>query len=93
MSTIHKGFERNSIPSADTALRIAKSLNVSLEYLLDMTETSNTTAIDGPDIQQAIRMYRKYNTMLQQLEFLSQKECGVISQLIDTFADFHQRAE
>ena len=34
--TIHKAIERDSIPSADTALKISKALNVSLEYLLDM---------------------------------------------------------
>ncbi len=32
-STIIKGIKRNSTPSADIAVRIAKFLNVSVEYL------------------------------------------------------------
>ena len=85
--TIHKGIERDSIPSADTALKIARALNVSLEYLLDMTENENSLhAQDAADIQQATKMYRKYNTILNQLELLSQKERTAVTQLVDTLA-------
>ena len=83
--TIHKGIERDSVPSADTALRIAKALNVSLEYLLDMSE--NDTAIataEFADNQKAIKLYRKYNTLLNQLERLPQKELSAVMQLVNT---------
>lgn len=33
-STVYSWFERNTIPAADTALKIADFLNVSLEYLV-----------------------------------------------------------
>ena len=33
-STVYSWFERDTIPAADTALRIADFLNVSLEYLV-----------------------------------------------------------
>ncbi|MBQ3825821.1 MAG: helix-turn-helix transcriptional regulator [Spirochaetaceae bacterium] len=33
-SSIHNGSERNSIPSADVALRIAETLETSIEYLV-----------------------------------------------------------
>lgn len=32
------GIKRNSVPAADTALKVARFLGVSLDYLLDMTE-------------------------------------------------------
>ena len=40
-TTIHKAIERDSVPSADTALKIAKTLHVSLEYLLDIPKDNN----------------------------------------------------
>lgn len=33
-STVYSWFERNTVPAADTALKIADFLNVSLEYLI-----------------------------------------------------------
>lgn len=32
------GIKRNSVPAADTALKVSRFLGVSLDYLLDMTE-------------------------------------------------------
>lgn len=41
-SGIGLGLERDSMPGADTALSIAKVLNVSIEYLLYGTSTSDS---------------------------------------------------
>lgn len=38
------GIKRNSIPAADTALKTARFLGVSLDYLLDMTEEKEQNA-------------------------------------------------
>lgn len=87
--TIHKAIERDSVPSADTALKIAKALNVSLEFLLDMTNDANASETDSAnsaETQRATELYRKYNTILNQLENLSQKERFAVSQLVDTLA-------
>lgn len=87
MSTIHKGMERDSIPSADTAVRIAKVLEVSLEYLLDMPENEDTLQKkEALDIQKVIKLYRKYNVILNQLENLSKKEQTAVKQLVDTLS-------
>lgn len=87
--TIHKAIERDSVPSADTALRIAKALNVSLEFLLDMTEATNPsqmTCTESEELQKATKLYRKYNAILNQLEKLSRKELFAVGQLIETLA-------
>ncbi len=39
VANISFGIKRNSIPYADTALKVAHFLGVSLEYLLDMDES------------------------------------------------------
>ena len=85
--TIHKAIERDSVPSADTAVRIAKALNVSLEYLLDMEENGGTAPTkESADAHQATKLYRKYNTILNQLENLSPKERTAVTQLVSTLA-------
>lgn len=49
-STVYSWFERDTIPAADTALRIADFLNVSLEYLVtgkkDESKKSKTELSD-----------------------------------------------
>ncbi len=40
VANISFGIKRNSIPAADTALKVARFLGVSLDYLLDMQEES-----------------------------------------------------
>lgn len=40
-STVYSWFERDTIPAADTALRIADFLNVSLEYLVTGKKTES----------------------------------------------------
>jgi len=40
-ANISFGIKRNSIPYADTALKVSRFLGVSLDYLLDMCEDEN----------------------------------------------------
>ena len=46
VANISFGIKRNSIPYADTALKVAKFLGVSLEYLLEMDEVSENPTIN-----------------------------------------------
>lgn len=41
VTNISFGIKRNSIPAADTALKVSRFLGVSLGYLLDMCEDEN----------------------------------------------------
>ena len=87
VSYISKGIERNGIPIADTALRIAKALNVSLEYLLDMDAPTSTQNKVEKMQKKDIGIYRKYKETLEQLESINQKERKVILALIETLAE------
>lgn len=79
--TIHKAIERGSVPSADTAVKIAKALNVSIEYLLDLPSDESL-----PTNSEIIKTYQKYGSLITQLEKLSQKEQTAVVQLVETLS-------
>lgn len=80
--TFQKSIERDNIPSADLALRISKALGVSLEYLLDMEEKKE----DEINSVEATNFYKKYSSMIKELETLSQREVLAVTQLINTLS-------
>jgi len=85
--TIHKAIERDSVPNADTAIRIAKALNVSLEYLLDL-ENDEVQPADrkSPEQNKIAHIFQKYGSFINQLEKLSQKEQTAVMQLVKTLS-------
>lgn len=86
-TTIHKAIERDSIPSADTALKIANALHVSLEYLLDIPKEKNSSSEkEVSENQKAIRLYKKYSSMINMLDTLTKKEINAVSQLVTNLA-------
>ncbi|MCR4953419.1 MAG: helix-turn-helix domain containing protein [Treponema sp.] len=70
-SYISKGITRKSCPNADLALRIAKALNVSIEYLVtgkkgeEQSETGRVT----PQIVQLITKLNKFSSKQKQIFF------------------------
>jgi len=91
VSYIGKGIKRNSIPSADLALRIAKALNVSLEFLLDMPKTEKTDYQNNTgETNTAIRMYHKYSEFALVLDSLSPIEQNTILNLMHIIQSAHQ---
>ena len=58
-ANISFGIKRNSIPYADTALKVAKFLGVSLEYLLDMPESivQNSVPVQLIEIDNKLRRF------------------------------------
>ena len=54
------GIKRNSIPAADTALKVAHFLGVSLEYLLDMSEPANQNSTN-PQISEIENRLRRFS--------------------------------
>ena len=86
VSYISKGIERNGIPIADTAVKIANALNVSLEYLLDMEKNTESKSGTEEFRKKDMALYRKYEKNIEQLEKLNQKERHLILQLLETLA-------
>ncbi len=68
--TLHKAFERNSSPSAETALKIADALNVSIEKLVTGKERKPTTKDNIPEeIRNMISKMNKFTTQQKQVIF------------------------
>lgn len=79
-SYISKGIARNSIPSADLALKIAHALKVPLENLLDI-QIENPTAKQTE--QKQLRLYRKYHDLIEKMESFSEEKQTVVNNLIN----------
>lgn len=86
LTSLSTGIARNSVPSADVAYRIAKTLNVSIEYLLtgkeqnskdDKTNSNNLTQIK----------FIKYQPLVEKFDTLPENVQKNIELLIN---DFHQ---
>ena len=69
--TLHKAFERSSSPSAETALKISKALNVSIEYLVtgkESKEESENQRI-SPQIKELITKLNHFTPKQKQAIF------------------------
>lgn len=74
-STIINGMNKNSMPHADLALKIAKILNMSLECLLGTDDISIENDSDELCSQTALKekelaLYRKYKLLIDAIESL-----------------------
>ena len=76
-ANISFGIKRNSVPAADTALRVARFLGVSLDYLLDMTETAaeNASLHQISEIENQLRRFSQsdLNAILGVVNALTEK--------------------
>lgn len=69
------GLERNSMPGADTALRVAKVLDVPIEYLLDeeqlVTQAEKESGLSNDALKMRdIELYKKNQILIENLEKL-----------------------
>ena len=69
VATINRAIERNSNPYAIDALRIAKVLGVSLEYLLEIPQSQSEASFVQNENQQ-IELFKKYHEVIHVLESL-----------------------
>lgn len=76
MSNISKGKRDNNSPSADTAVKIAKVLNVSVEYLV--TGENISLKNEGVDIKK----YREYSALISQLDSLPENQKDLVKSII-----------
>lgn len=54
------GIKRNSVPAADTALKVARFLGVSIDYLLDMNDESSQKSLN-PQISEIENKLRRFS--------------------------------
>lgn len=59
-ANISFGIKRNSVPAADTAVKVARFLGVSLDYLLDMSDSPVQNSED-PKILEMQNALRRFN--------------------------------
>ena len=77
VTNISFGIKRNSVPAADTALKVSRFLGVSLDYLLDMNEeqkesTSNQQILE---IENRLRRFSQndLNAILTVINAINEK--------------------
>ena len=81
-SNITKGIKNNNVPSAETAVKIAKVLGVSVEYLVNGTETIKSPSQKETE-QNQLRLYRKYHNLIEKMERFSEEKQTVVNNLVD----------
>lgn len=79
VSNISKGIRENNIPSADTAVKIAKALGTSVEYLVTGIQSEN----NDDESRKAFEQFQKYRTFFRKLEKLSDNEREAINLLVN----------
>ena len=80
LTNIGKGLKLDSIPSADTAVKIASVLGVSVEYLVNGT---NQKSANNQEEQNQLRLYRKYHELISKCEKLPPEQVSFLSQIAD----------
>lgn len=79
VSLIGKGIRTGSAPSADTAVRIAKILNVSVEYLV--TGIPNSATEKQPTA--AFNSFQKYRSLANTLDHLDENTRQAVIELAE----------
>ena len=80
-SNITKGIKNNNVPSAETAVKIAQVLGVSVEYLVNGTETSKSPSQKETE-QNQLRLYRKYHNLIETMESFSEDKQTIVNNLV-----------
>ena len=81
-SNITKGIKNNNVPSAETAVKIAQVLGVSVEYLVNGTENTKSPSQKETE-QNQLRLYRKYHNIIEKMESFSEDKQTVVNNLVD----------
>lgn len=82
LQSLHKSFERNSEVSAVNAVKIAKVLNVSVEYLV--TGQDKTFKNEGLDLKK----FREYSTLISQLDSLPQNQKDLVKSIVSNMSEW-----
>lgn len=83
-SNIGKGEKNGNIPAADTALKIAFALGVSLESLLNMDLSKQNNSVQP---QLDIRLCKKYYSTIQKLNEMPENTKNLLCKLISEWKE------
>ena len=81
VTNIGQGIKLGSTPSADTAVKIAQVLGVSVEYLVNGTNKSTEKNQENEELQ--LKLYRKYHDLIAKCEKLPPEQVQLLSQVAD----------
>ena len=83
VTNIGQGIKLNSTPSAETAVKIANVLGVSVEYLvLGINPKINQNLREE---QKQLRLFRKYKNLIENCEQLAPKKIQILNQIAEEF--------
>lgn len=82
-SNIGRGIRLKSSPSVETAVKIAKILNVSVEYLVTGKEDEHPKDFENINCP----LYHKYSKLLNNLEKITEKERKAVFLLVEKLAN------
>lgn len=81
VGNVGKGMQLGSFPSADTAVKIAQVLGVSVEYLVNGTNKSTEKNQENEELQ--LKLYRKYHDLITKCEKLPAEKVELLAQVAD----------
>ncbi|MDY2825173.1 MAG: XRE family transcriptional regulator [Treponema sp.] len=76
LQSLHKSFERNSEVSAINAVKIARNLGVSVEYLV----TGQDSSLQKENLD--LHRYREYSSFINQLDSLPENQRELIKSIV-----------
>ena len=82
LTNIGQGIKLGSTPSADTAVKIAKVLNVSVEYLV----TGQDSSLKKENLD--LHRYREYSSFINQLDSLPENQRELIKSIVAKMNDW-----
>ena len=82
LGNIGKGIQLGSSPSADTAVKIAKVLNVSVEYLV----TGQDSSLQKENLD--LHRYREYSSFINQLDSLPENQRELVKSIISKMCEW-----
>ena len=87
VTNIGQGIKSGSTPSADTAVKIASVLGVTVEYLVTGSNTPSNKNKNQESEQ--LRLYRKHSEIIKKCEHLSPEKEKLLTTIADNFEKSH----
>lgn len=83
LTNFNLGIKRGSCPSADTAVKIASALGVTVEYLVTGSNSSKNK--NKNEESEQLRLYRKHAEIIQKCEQISPEKEKLLVTIAENF--------